>query len=180
MIRKTPALAVALALLAATTAAAARAEDGQPGRRAGGSPFERLDRNADGFVDRAEMAAASDRMFGRFDTDKDGSVSREEAIARMQARARARAAEAAAAAAPAATPEGAEAREARERRRAERVGQWFARLDGDGDGRVTREEFKARREATFARFDKDGDGRLSRDEMPRRRHSGSGATAARD
>lgn len=39
------------------------------------------------------------------------------------------------------------------------------RLDADGDGQVTREEFGAPLNTAFARMDKDGDGRLSAQEM---------------
>lgn len=40
------------------------------------------------------------------------------------------------------------------------------RLDADGDGQVTREEFAAPLNDAFAKLDKDGDGRLSAEELP--------------
>lgn len=39
------------------------------------------------------------------------------------------------------------------------------RMDADGDGQVTREEFAAPLDAAFARMDRDGDGRLSAEEL---------------
>ncbi|GAA0609563.1 hypothetical protein GCM10009422_00420 [Brevundimonas kwangchunensis] len=41
------------------------------------------------------------------------------------------------------------------------------RLDADGDGEVTREEFTAPLNDAFARMDRNGDGRLTGDELPR-------------
>lgn len=46
------------------------------------------------------------------------------------------------------------------------------RLDADGDGQVTREEFAAPLNDAFARMDKDGDGRLSPEELASDRGSG--------
>ncbi|WP_439472118.1 hypothetical protein [Brevundimonas sp.] len=40
------------------------------------------------------------------------------------------------------------------------------RLDADGDGQITREEFAAPLNDAFAKLDKDGDGRLSAEELP--------------
>lgn len=58
-----------IAALAASAAGLAQSAD-----------FESLDRNADGFLSRAEIAAAPDiaRRFGQFDADKDRRLSRSE------------------------------------------------------------------------------------------------------
>lgn len=50
-------------------------------------------------------------------------------------------------------------------------GDKHANLDGDGDGKVTQEEFMAAHEKMFAEMDKDGDGVLAGDEM-KMRHKG--------
>ena len=46
--------------------------------------------------------------------------------------------------------------------------QRFAVLDADGDGYITLEEFSARRMARFAERDADGNGILEGDELPQR------------
>jgi len=46
--------------------------------------------------------------------------------------------------------------------------QRFAMLDADGDGYITLEEFSARRMARFAERDADGNGILEGDELPQR------------
>lgn len=42
----------------------------------------------------------------------------------------------------------------------------FAQADANHDGRISREEFLAGREARFARADRNGDGYISDDDMP--------------
>lgn len=44
-------------------------------------------------------------------------------------------------------------------------GRMLERLDGDGDGSVSRDEMQAHRAGRFAGFDGDGDGRVTRDEI---------------
>lgn len=46
-------------------------------------------------------------------------------------------------------------------------GDRFAQADGNGDGIVTREEFKASRSARFTQMDRNGDGAISRDDFGR-------------
>lgn len=41
----------------------------------------------------------------------------------------------------------------------------FTELDANGDGKITRDEFEARRAAEFAATDADGDGNISREEL---------------
>jgi hypothetical protein len=50
----------------------------------------------------------------------------------------------------------------------------FAMLDADGDGVITAEEFGARRMARFAERDADGNGVLEGDELPSRPAVGGG------
>jgi len=55
-------------------------------------------------------------------------------------------------------------------KRAEHVAERIARrLDTNGDGRVSKDEFLATAKARFAKLDKNGDGFLSADEIGRRR-----------
>jgi hypothetical protein len=53
------------------------------------------------------------------------------------------------------------------------------RLDADGDGQVTREEFSAPMNDAFGRMDKDGDGRLSTEELASSHGGEHGATFIR-
>ena len=54
--------------------------------------------------------------------------------------------------------------------RAEHVAERIAkRLDSNGDGRVSKDEFLAAAKTRFARLDKNGDGFLSADEVGRHR-----------
>lgn len=43
----------------------------------------------------------------------------------------------------------------------------FAKIDTDGDGVISRDEFMARAAKRFAKMDANGDGRLSKNEMRR-------------
>ncbi|MES1198851.1 MAG: hypothetical protein ABUS48_02615 [Pseudomonadota bacterium] len=56
-------------------------------------------------------------------------------------------------------------------------GGFFAHLDTNGDGVVTRQEFDASRTAQFTRMDANNDGSLTRDEMRGGRHRGQGDDA---
>lgn len=49
-----------------------------------------------------------------------------------------------------------------------RGGRMLARMDADGDGRVTREEFTVGLDAQFKALDKNGDGVVTADERPQR------------
>lgn len=146
-----PVLASALALMLAAGAVHAQTRAEAP--QAGGerpAPFLQLDTDKDGSISRAEWDAPRLAALKALDPDADGVVTLEEMKADAVARATARA-EAAA-----------------ERR--------FARLDLDGDGRVTAAEAmmagpegprKARGHGgdMFARLDADKDGILSAQEL---------------
>lgn len=124
--------------------------------------FDRIDTNQDGMIDAAEMAAHREQMKERM---------KERRAKRMAARD---------AAGDATTEEGAKAT-MRERKRggnwAERKrggrwaegkrgerGDWFARLDSDGDGMISRDEFMAPALKRFDRADADGDGIVTPEE----------------
>jgi Ca2+-binding EF-hand superfamily protein len=129
------------------------------------------DTNGDGVVSLREARAAAWRLFGRFDRDGDGVVTRAEASAPRGAPSRARL----------------EARFAElDRDRNGRLSRWesrlpprrFARVDRDADGRLSADELwrsaqRSRRGAGDSalpllwRRDLDGDGRVTRAEVER-------------
>ena len=142
--------------------------------------FQRVDANRDGFVTREEADGARTAMraqrqerrgerraalFARLDADGNGVISREE-FERPQARA-------------AGNPraERGERRAERGERRGQRFahrggrmgggfgGEAFARLDSNGDGRVSLAEATAARLQRFDRVDSNRDGRISREEI---------------
>lgn len=53
-------------------------------------------------------------------------------------------------------------------------GEMLQRLDKDGNGSVSREEFMAGAAERFAKMDRNGDGVLTKDDMPQRPEGGGG------
>ena len=134
------------ALLLATTMAEA---DGR------GRLFERLDLDNDGLVTRGEAVEARGRWFERIDGDGDGYLTVEEMTAQRR-------------------HGGAEGKAGRIERR-------FAKLDQVGDARISQAEFTAMTGHWIERVDGDGDGAVSREEWRvaaerRKRKSHGGAT----
>ncbi len=134
------------ALLLATTMAEA---DGR------GRLFERLDLDNDGLVTHSEALEARGRWFERIDGDGDGYLTVEEITAQRR-------------------HGGAEGKAGRIERR-------FAKLDQDGDARISQAEFTAMTGHWIERVDGDGDGAVSREEWRvaaerRKRKSHGGAT----
>jgi len=103
--------------------------------------FEKLDANRDGVVTLNEYLAAATGKFKELDVAGNGRVTAEEMANSPLAH-----------------------------KRAEHVAERIARrLDTNGDGRVSKDEFLAIAKARFAKLDKNGDGFLSADEIGRRR-----------
>jgi len=103
--------------------------------------FEKLDANRDGVVTLNEYLAAATGKFKELDVAGNGRVTAEEMANSPLAH-----------------------------KRAEHVAERIARrLDTNGDGRVSKDEFLATAKARFAKLDKNGDGFLSADEIGRRR-----------
>jgi Ca2+-binding EF-hand superfamily protein len=104
--------------------------------------FGQFDKNNDGRVSRDEAREGADRMFGEIDTDKDGFIS----TAEMQAHHRAM----------------------REKFRQSMRDTW-KKADADGDGALSRAEVDAakmpRLMRDFDKLDKNKDGKLSQEEM---------------
>ncbi len=123
--------------------------------------FDRSDINGDGVISRDEVSARSAeraqrkderkaRFMERVDTDGDGKISDAE---RMTARADMKA-----------------KRSERKERRAERPQR--VKVDANGDGFISRDEYAAKVAARFARADKNSDGVLAAEEMNLRGHKG--------
>nr|WP_323776641.1 EF-hand domain-containing protein [Amylibacter sp.] len=100
-----------------------------------GMQFDKLDINADGFVDKAELIAARDARFDAMDADKDGAVTQEE----MDAHRKAMREEMRAARSEAGDKEAGGKREPSPEAKAE----LFKKLDTDGNGSLSPEEFDA-------------------------------------
>jgi len=115
-----------------------------------GRMLERFDSDGDGSVSRDEMRAHRAERFSGFDGDGDGSVTRDEIVGAMQAR------------------------------MAERFGRMADRMialqDADGDGTIASHQFGRidRMEMMFQRLDHDGDGKISADEAEKAERHGRG------
>jgi len=121
-------VAAAVAVAAAGTAAA--------------QGLGRLDRDGDGAISRAEVAAARDALFDRLDRDGDGAIGPAE-IAALQERTA-----------------------MRRDLAVNRIGLLAARRDADGDGAISRAEMGGGPDL-FALIDTDGDDVLSAEERER-------------
>jgi Ca2+-binding EF-hand superfamily protein len=156
-----------------------REEFNESGMRRAGRMFRQLDADGDGELTMAEFTAnvadRAERMFSRMDRDGDGRVTAEDRprnLARADRPGQA-----------GMGPRGM-GREMRELMRGdgmtaeslaglmeERAGARFDRLDADGDGMISREEFMAglgeRAERMVARMDRNEDGVVTRDDRPR-------------
>lgn len=110
-----------------------------PGPFGKGPGLMKLDANGDGVITREEVAAARAKRFAKRDANGDGVITAAELDAAIMKRL--------------------EKRKARLRYRL------LARLDADGDGKVTKDEFVNKRDRLFSRLDRDGDGRITREEI---------------
>jgi len=111
--------------------------------------FDKLDTNHDGVVTQDEFVAAATARFQQVDTQGTGRVTANEIAASPQAQARAT-------------------------RMAARVVQ---RLDTNGDGVVSQDEFLAAAKKRFSHLDRNGDGFIDADELPAHRWAHGGKTA---
>ncbi|MCW5699452.1 MAG: EF-hand domain-containing protein [Rhodospirillales bacterium] len=132
------ALALAIGLLSVSDAVAGR-RDGDCGPGGPGGPgarmMEQFDTDEDGTITREEFDAAHMDRFTTADANGDGEVTFEEFKAAADAR------------------------------RAERMERMFKRLDTDGNGIVTTAETDVFHERRFERLDKNGDGVITDDDL---------------
>lgn len=102
----------------------------------GGNPFEAADTNDDGMVVRDEFIAARAELFARMDRNSDGFID-----------------------------EADRAEHEAEHRRGERGKRRHARMDSDGDGKLSKDEFVSAGTPLFDRMDTDHDSVLSSAEL---------------
>lgn len=107
--------------------------------------FDRIDADGDGKITIDEMLARVDKRFDAADADGDGEITLEEMVARIERR--------------------------RLERRAKRI---LARMDVDGDGKVTKTELQNRARKRFALADGNDDGQIEKSEMRRQFRRGGG------
>ena len=103
--------------------------------------LKEADANNDGKVSKDEMIAYKTKKFEAADTNRDGRLTQDEAVAYHEAE--------------------------RERRRKERQAKMFGKLDANGDGTASLEEFLAGGPGSFEDMDRNGDGFLSEDDKPK-------------
>jgi len=104
--------------------------------------FDKLDANHDGVVSKDEFLASASAKFAQFDTAGDGKVTAAEIESAPKTQ-----------------------------ERAVRIADRFVKkMDANGDGVVTQDEFVAAAKARFARLDKNSDGYLDADETKNGRH----------
>lgn len=129
---------VLLCVLAATMIAPGVAHAGNQFERSDRGPkrMERLDTNKDGAISLKEMTAQTTERFSSADADDDGTITVEELTEHLQRRAFER-----------------------------RARHMLARLDYDGDGKVTVSELENRAAKRFALMDANDDGQVSAQEL---------------
>lgn len=108
--------------------------------------FGKLDANHDGVVTLDEYVAAAKTLYSQLDTAHDGKVTAAEIEAAPKTQERA----------------------------LHVANRLVARMDTDGDGSVSKDEFLAAAKARFARLDKNGDGYIDASEVAARRWAGKG------
>ena len=108
---------------------------------AGGAMFERFDADGDGQITVKEVESFRAELFLQMDADGNGEMTRDEAMAFASGRL------------------------------GDRVDRRMQRLDADGSGTVSAEEYELGRTGVlFERLDANGDGVITRDEIPDRGH----------
>ena len=108
------------------------------------------DADKDGAVSDEESAARAGKKFDEIDTDKDGTVSTDEMDQYREA-------------------EKAKREAARASREAEMKKKYHEKVDPDGDGKITRDEFIKNAADRHEKMDANSDGKVTKDEIKRPR-----------
>lgn len=113
------------------------------------------DSNQDGKISRSEADAAQDRAFKQLDTDGDGRIDAKEFDAGQPG-----------------LPDDAD--KGAKKRRHRVVSSWFKHMDANGDGAISRSEYRKALTPYFDRLDSDGDGYISSGELKKAFSRGRG------
>lgn len=137
---------VAVPLTAALAEMAGHGRHGAYDRQGGHGQarFEAVDADKDGKITRAEAMAYGEARFAKADTDGDGKLSRAEMEAQMIERMKASI--------------------------EKRLDKRLEKADADKDGAISKAEAEALGDRFFARMDRDDDGEIERREIRRKRH----------
>ena len=122
-------------------------QDGMRGGMGPGMMLDRFDTDKDGRISKDEMRAGTDKLFAEVDTSKDGFISKEEMAAHHKAM-----------------------HDKMHERMHDRMQERWKGADKDGDGALSKAEVDAakmpRLSRDFDKLDKNKDGKLSPDEIP--------------
>lgn len=142
-------LPLAAVLLLGTGAAFAESGE-KPDERPARAPYmDPYDTDKDGQISAEEAAAKAEKKFGEIDADKDGKISLDEMDKYREAE-----------------------KLEREAKRAEREEamkkKYREKIDPDGDGHVTKEEFLKNASERHTKMDADGDGKVSKGDLAKK------------
>lgn len=139
-------LPLAAVLLLGTGTAFAETDDKSGARAGHENPMAEFDADKDGAISNEESAAKAAKKFDEIDANKDGSVSLDEMDKYREA-------------------EKAKHEAKRAERAAEMKKKHQEKVDPDGDGKITKEEFMKGAAERHSKMDGNGDGKVTKEEM---------------